>query len=83
MITVQEVTTRTGFEQLEPEWNALLTRSASNNIVLTFEWMSTWWQVFGDRGRQLYILVAREGDNIVGIAPLLRRTIRHYNLLSL
>jgi len=81
MITVQEVTTRTGFDQLEPEWNALLMRSASDNIVLTFEWLSTWWQVFGDSGRRLYILVARERDNIVGIAPLLRRTIRHYNLL--
>jgi CelD/BcsL family acetyltransferase involved in cellulose biosynthesis len=80
MITVEEVTTRAGFEQLEPEWNALLARSASNNIVLTFEWLSTWWQVFGE-GRELYILVARERDHIVGIAPLLRRTIRHYNLL--
>lgn len=82
MITVEEVTTRAGFEQLEPEWNALLARSASNNIVLTFEWLSTWWQVFGEGGRELYILVARERDYIVGIAPLLRRTIRHYTLLA-
>jgi CelD/BcsL family acetyltransferase involved in cellulose biosynthesis len=81
MITVDAVTTRAGFEQLEPEWNALLNRSASNNIVLTFEWLSTWWQVFGEGERHLYILVAREGNHIVGIAPLLQRTIRHYNLL--
>jgi CelD/BcsL family acetyltransferase involved in cellulose biosynthesis len=81
MITVEAVTTRSGFEQLEPEWNALLTRSASNNIVLTFEWLSTWWQIFGEGERHLYILVAREQNHIVGIAPLLRRTIRHYNLL--
>src|ERR1700732_1251434 len=81
MITVEAVTTRAGFEQLEPEWNALLTRSASNNIVLTFEWLSTWWQIFGEGERHLYILVAREQSHIVGIAPLLRRTIRHYNLL--
>jgi CelD/BcsL family acetyltransferase involved in cellulose biosynthesis len=81
MITVEAVTTRAAFEQLEPEWNALLARSGSNNIVLTFEWLSTWWQVFGEGDRHLYILVAREGNHLVGIAPLLRRTIRHYNLL--
>lgn len=65
---------------LQAEWNALTERSASGFITLTWEWVETWWEVFGDAGRQLCVLVARDGDRLVGIAPLQRRTVRQHGL---
>ena len=56
---------------LEPEWNELLEISTANNIFLTWEWITTWWNHFGDK-RQLYVLVARDSarETLLGIAPL-------------
>jgi len=80
MITIEKVGTREGFERLKPVWNTLLEASSGNTITLTWEWLSTWWDVFGE-GRELYILVARENDCVIGIAPLLKRAVQHYGLL--
>jgi CelD/BcsL family acetyltransferase involved in cellulose biosynthesis len=64
------ITSEEGFRSLESEWNSLLQTSRANNIFLTWEWISTWWDWFG-HGRQLWILIARNltGD-LVGLAPL-------------
>lgn len=56
------------FEQLAGEWNALLRRSTSNTLFLTNEWQKTWWRELGDG--ELRVLAMREGDELVGIAPL-------------
>lgn len=32
-------------------------------------WLKAWWQVFGS-GENIYLRTVREGDNIIGIAPL-------------
>jgi CelD/BcsL family acetyltransferase involved in cellulose biosynthesis len=80
MIDIGKVTTRAEFDKLEPVWNSLLENSASRALALTWEWQSTWWEVFGNSGRELNILVARQGTEIVGIAPLLRRTVPHYGM---
>ncbi|GAG20244.1 unnamed protein product, partial [marine sediment metagenome] len=60
-----------GFEDpaFGPErWNALVKRSATNVVFLTWEWQRAWWEVFG-RGRLLLILAQREGSGGV-LAPL-------------
>jgi CelD/BcsL family acetyltransferase involved in cellulose biosynthesis len=80
MVTIEKITTREGFERLASEWNPLLEDSASNTITLTFEWLTTWWDVFGV-DRELYILVAWAAGQVIGIAPLLRRTVQRYGLL--
>lgn len=64
-----------GFHALAREWNQLHQRSRADVIVLTFEWMSSWWDEFG-KDRELRILVARDGDRVVGIAPLSWRRLR-------
>lgn len=80
MLKVEKVTTYEGFQALDPVWNTLLEQSASNAITLTFEWLSTWWEVF-NKDRELYIVVARDGDEVIGIAPLLKRTVLRNGLL--
>jgi CelD/BcsL family acetyltransferase involved in cellulose biosynthesis len=64
------VTTAEDFAALQNEWNPLLQRSRSNNMFLTFEWVSTWWSVYG-AGSRLHVLTARDADGrLVGLAPL-------------
>ncbi|HEY6331603.1 MAG TPA: hypothetical protein VI756_19920, partial [Blastocatellia bacterium] len=81
MISIRKVTTQAEFDGLEPVWNSLLESSASKTIALTWEWQSTWWAVFGRKGRELNILVTSQNGEIVGIAPLLKRSVLHYGLL--
>lgn len=75
MIQVEKITSRQGFARLEAEWNALLSQSGSDTITLTHQWLLTWWDVFGE-GRELCLLLARESEKLVGIAPLLKRRVR-------
>jgi CelD/BcsL family acetyltransferase involved in cellulose biosynthesis len=63
---------------LAPAWRELLARSASDEAMLTPEWLLSWWEVFGPLGgRRLCCLACRdEAGRLVGLAPLLRR--RHW-----
>lgn len=59
----------TGFTALQADWNALLQHNASNEIFLTWEWLSTWWDAY--RPGELWLIAARsEAGALVGIAPL-------------
>lgn len=72
-LRVECVATDDGFQSLRDEWNDVLARSAANNIFLTWEWISTWWELYG-AGARLYVLTARDADGtLIGIAPLQQR----------
>ncbi|MCS6845056.1 MAG: GNAT family N-acetyltransferase [Caldilineales bacterium] len=58
----------TGFAALRREWNPLLSRSRSDHLFLTWEWQSIWWRCLGEG--ELYLLAWRDGETLVGIAPL-------------
>ena len=54
---------------LEPEWNAVLKKSVSDNPFLTFEWLKSWITIFRD-DVELFVIIARENSIMVGMAPL-------------
>lgn len=54
---------------LAPCWNRLLSASRADTVFLTWEWLDAWVQTFLAPGRELFVLVVREGDEIVGLAP--------------
>lgn len=59
------------WEELQPlaaDWNRVLAGSCSDTIFLTWEWCKAWWDAYGD-GRSLFVLTAREGDELVGVGP--------------
>ncbi len=62
-------------EMLSPEWESLLARAdRAPEIFQTYEWLSTWWEVFGgERGRQPLVVVVRQGATLVGLAPFVVR----------
>lgn len=64
-------------EARRPEWHDLLERSVRNELTQAPDWLLPWWRVFGDLdGRRLRIGLFRDGDRLIGLAPLLWR--RHW-----
>ena len=59
-------------ENVRPEWTALLEHSASDEAMLTPDWLLTWWRVYG-AGRELRVGLFFDGDRLVGLAPLCMR----------
>ncbi len=69
---VELITRRSDIPLDAERWNALVADNEINTVFQTYEWFDSWWQVFG-KGRELFFLVVRAGDEIVGFAPLMRR----------
>lgn len=70
MLQIGEVTDAAGLTALRGEWQSLAERAPQATLFQTWEWQSSWWQHCGV-GR-LWILTAREGGALVGLAPLYR-----------
>lgn len=64
------VATLDEFRALGCVWNELLLKMDFPIVFLTWEWIVTWWEHFGDGGRELVILLVCEDDDIKGILPL-------------
>jgi CelD/BcsL family acetyltransferase involved in cellulose biosynthesis len=75
-LRLQVITNPAQAEEVRPQWQALLGRSASgpNGLTLTPEWLLTWWREFGALGgRHLRLTLFHRGEHLVGLAPLLWR----------
>lgn len=68
-LALRLVDTSEGFYELRGLWSELLDRCQSKNVFLTWEWMYTWWEIYG-KGKRLLILIAEQDGEVVGIAPL-------------
>src|SRR5215470_4741484 len=56
------------FDELRAEWNELLRRSSSDCVFSTWEWQSTWWQIY--HPGKLWVIECRDGaGRLVGLAP--------------
>jgi CelD/BcsL family acetyltransferase involved in cellulose biosynthesis len=75
MLEVQEVTTAEGLAGLGAEWDRLYAAGGLDNAFLTHRWMSAWWKHFG-RGRQLLILLVKDGPETIGIVPWMVQWLR-------
>jgi CelD/BcsL family acetyltransferase involved in cellulose biosynthesis len=69
-LKISVITSRAEFHELRQDWNALLENSDQNTIFLRWEWLYNWWTVYGGAFSRLYIYVIKEGNELVGIAPL-------------
>ncbi len=67
-MNLELITTFENLELLQNEWNSLLPHNATNEIFLTWEWQSTWWQIY--KPGDLWVVAARDESNrLVGLAP--------------
>ncbi|MFP4058083.1 MAG: GNAT family N-acetyltransferase [Candidatus Brocadiia bacterium] len=69
---IELITAEDAWHALEPQWDPLVERSASASVFLTLEWLRPWWRHFRGPGDELCVLAARDGDALVGLAPLYR-----------
>ncbi len=69
-VEVELIDSYSGFSKLEPFWNKVLEASEEPSIFLSYEWLSNWWRVSGKENRIL-TLIAKEGGEIIGLAPLM------------
>lgn len=56
---------------LRDEWRALFDADSQATPFQSWEWHLAWWNVYG-RGRSPYVLAAYEGDDLVGLLPMIR-----------
>lgn len=79
VLTVETVSDFQSFLDLEPIWNPLVEEAGLAHPFVTHEWVRTWWESFG-AGRQLHVLVVRDGLAPIAIAPLMLSRERIYGM---
>lgn len=77
------VTNINQFRAIKKDWNALLKKSNSRSVFLTWEWLYYWWLHFG-QGNNLFILLGKnkETHRIEGIAPFYITKRKAFNLVN-
>ena len=78
-LTTEVVSEYETFARLQPEWNDVARRAQVSSPFLLHEWFRTWWDSFG-AGHRLHVVIARDSDGIVGIAPLMVEQVHMYGL---
>jgi CelD/BcsL family acetyltransferase involved in cellulose biosynthesis len=79
-LTIEAITDVDKLAQIEHEWNNLLKVNQTKTVELCYDWQITHWKNFHDQA-SLYVLIVKDGDSIVGIAPLKRTYIRTYGIM--
>src|SRR5581483_242523 len=64
------VATLEEFRSSREAWNKLVLSMALPSVFLTWEWLYTWWEHFGNARRELFILLVRRDGQLKGILPL-------------
>lgn len=57
-------------EELEPLWDNLVADYPLASIFCTWEWLTSWWQSFGNRRNLLVLALFDSASHLLGLAPL-------------
>ncbi len=68
---VEEINRIEEVQQIQSDWNALLSKSETQTAYLTYEWLSTWWSCFKTPNKKLLVLTVRDNTELIGIAPFM------------
>jgi len=78
---VVQVGYETDIRGLEKAWVAVQEAGGVSHPMYSWEWASTWWEVFGE-GRELLGLTARAEGRVLAIAPFVLRRARMNRLFT-
>ena len=67
------------FEDLRPQWDRLLRVRTRQTVFLTWEWLTAWWKHY-QGNRELWLITAWAGDDLVGAAPLMKTKMRKHGV---
>lgn len=70
-----------GFRALEHEWRELYEASPAATPFQTWEWLFTWWEVYGSDG-DLALVTARRDGRLVGVMPLMSTAPGHLQFVG-
>lgn len=67
---VRRIDNLTNLQELRSVWEELLAKAEIRSPFQTFEWIESAWEAFGKHA-ELFVLVAYQQEQVVGIAPLM------------
>ncbi|MBN1908847.1 MAG: GNAT family N-acetyltransferase [Pirellulales bacterium] len=73
MSHVRQINSLAELESYRLLWNALLPRTRGATFFHSYDWLATFWRHFGEE-QQLRVLIVYEGDEPIGIVPLVVKT---------
>ena len=68
-------------QSYEDEWNSILEENKNNNPFLEQSYIKKYWRYF-HQNKQLFILVLRKNQEIIGFCPLMKKKRFLYNQIS-
>ena len=69
-LRVETIADPASFLGMRTTWNLLVHQAGIHHPFLRHEWVRTWWECFG-RGRQLCVLLVKDGHDPIALAPLM------------
>ncbi len=72
-IKIVRLTKLSEIHQIKSEWEDLLRRARNKSIFLTWEWLITWWETYGENNELWWINVKDENGKLIGSAPFYLR----------
>jgi CelD/BcsL family acetyltransferase involved in cellulose biosynthesis len=69
-IVIKHIQDVRSFEGLKEQWDRLSSVSAARSAFLSWEWLFSWWEVYGEKKR-LWLVTAWRDSELVGVAPLM------------
>jgi len=78
-LEVEVVGDYASFLDLERTWNRLAEQAALDHPFLEHVWIRTWWECFGRESR-MHVMLVRENDELIGIAPLIETRVRMFGV---
>jgi CelD/BcsL family acetyltransferase involved in cellulose biosynthesis len=71
MLQISCIENEKAFQALEAEWNPLLQSSRSDSFFSCWEYVSTWWEIYGSSFQLLLLAAKNDRGQLVGVAPLM------------
>ena len=68
-IRVRRISKTEEFQNLKKSWDALLAQNHRQSGFITWEWLFSWWEIYGQED-QLWLITAWQGEELVGLIPL-------------
>jgi CelD/BcsL family acetyltransferase involved in cellulose biosynthesis len=84
-LNIKKIQDISEFQGLREEWNELLEECEIKNVFLTWEWLYTWWKVYGLNNDkiEIYIIEVRdENGKLLGLEPMKIRKTAFLNYLE-
>jgi CelD/BcsL family acetyltransferase involved in cellulose biosynthesis len=64
------------FIRMQASWNGVLQNSRTDEVFLLWEWIDSWWTIFRNPARELFIIQAfNDAGKTIGFAPLYRENL--------